>query len=262
MSGDTADAPPPVAVLVAADDDRPARLAARLDLPLVDRQEATRLALVYGPTGLELRAPGRRLTPLRVDFAQIGMHGGNELLRATRVKNRPARLLDLTAGLATDAWRLARAGFDVIACERQSVIHALVEDALERASDLPGQGSITLVHIDSRALLADSVITRPDVIYLDPMFPGEGRTALPRRELQLLRELTGDDDSGAQLLALARGRARRRVVVKRPVRAPSLAPDVDLCFKGRAVRFDVYLADAGSEQQRARLRTGSQDIKS
>lgn len=244
MSGDTADAPLPVAVLTAADDDRPARLAARLGLPLVEQENAAQLVLVYGPSGLELHAPGRRLRPLRVDFDQIGTHGGNELLRATRVKNRPARLLDLTAGLATDAWRLARAGFDVIACERQPVIHALVEDALERACDLPGQGSITLVHTDSRTLLDDSAITRPDVIYLDPMFPGDGRTALPRRELQLLRELTGDDDSGVQLLALARARARRRVVVKRPLRAPALSPGADLCFKGRAVRFDVYLGDA------------------
>ena len=241
MSGGTADVLLPVAVLAAADDERPARLAVRLALPVVDRQETARLALVYGPTGLELRAPGRRLTPLRVDFGQIGSHGGTELLRATRVRNRPARLLDLTAGLATDAWRLARAGFEVIACERQPVIHALVEDALQRAPDLSPPGSLTLIRADARALLADSASSATDVIYLDPMFPGEGRTALPKRELQLLRELTGDDDSGAQLLALARTRARRRVVVKRPLHAPALAADVDLRFKGRAVRFDVYL---------------------
>lgn len=245
MSGGTADVLLPVAVLAAADDDRPARLAARLGLPLVDRQETTRLALVYGPTGLELRAPGRRLTPLRVDFDQIGVHGGNELLRATRVKNRPARLLDLTAGLATDAWRLARAGFDVIACERQPVIHALVDDARQRTQQQRSAGSFTLVHADARALLGATDIGPIDVIYLDPMFPGDGRTALPKRELQLLRELTGSDDSGAELLALARARARRRVVVKRPLRAPALAPGADLCFKGRAVRFDVYLSDAG-----------------
>jgi 16S rRNA (guanine1516-N2)-methyltransferase len=246
VSGGTADALLPVAVLTAADGDRPARLAARLGLPLVDRQEAARLVLVYGPTGLELRAPGRRLTPLRVDFERIGAHGGTELLRATRVKNRPARLLDLTAGLATDAWRLARAGFEVIACERQPVIHALVEDALQRTQHQRSAGSFTLVHADARALLGASDCGPIDVIYLDPMFPGDGRTALPKRELQLLRELTGDDDSGTQLLALARARARRRVVVKRPLRAPALAPGADLCFKGRAVRFDVYLSDAES----------------
>jgi 16S rRNA (guanine1516-N2)-methyltransferase len=241
VSDARAEAPLPVAVLAAPDDERPARLAAGLGLPLVQREDAARLVLVHGPAGLELRAPGRRLTPLRVDFDRIDTHGGGELLRATRMKSRPARLLDLTAGLATDAWRLARGGFDVIACERQPVIHALVQDALQRAPRLPPPGSLVLVHADARAMLGAADLGPVDVIYLDPMFPGEGRTALPRRELQLLRELTGDDEGGAQLLALARTRARRRVVVKRPLRAPALAADVDLCFKGRAVRFDVYL---------------------
>jgi 16S rRNA (guanine1516-N2)-methyltransferase len=230
-------------VLAAADDARPAALAARLALPLIETYSAA-LLLAYGADGLELRAPGRRLTPLRVDFSQIGQHGGGELLRAARVKARPARLLDLTAGLATDAFRLARAGFEVLACERVPVIHALVEDALSRAATIPAPGRLELRLGDARSVLADAALPAPDVIYLDPMFPGEGRTALPRRELQLLRELTGNDDTGAELLALARARARRRVVVKRPLHAPALAPDVSLVFKGRAVRFDVYLAPA------------------
>ena len=231
-------------MLAAAGDERPAQLAAGLGLPLVGQEDTARLVLVYGPAGLELRAPGRRLSPLRVDFEQIGSHGGGGLLRAARVKNRPARLLDLTAGLATDAWRLARAGFEVIACERQPVIHALVQDALQRAPRLPPPGSLALVLADARAMLGAADPGSVDVIYLDPMFPGEGRTALPKRELQLLRELTGDDDGGAQLLVLARTQARQRVVVKRPLRAPALAADVDLRFKGRAVRFDVYLSAA------------------
>ena len=232
----------PVAVLAAAADERPAALAARLGLPLVDTESAAKLLLRYNPQGLELHAPGRRLTPLRVDFSHVGQHGGGELLRATRVKARPARLWDLTAGLATDAFRLARAGFEVTACERVPVIHALVEDALGRAPALPAPGRLELRLADARTVLADPTLPAPDVIYLDPMFPGEGRTALPRRELQLLRELTGEDDVGTELLALARRRAMRRVVVKRPLHAPALATDVDLAFKGRAVRFDVYLA--------------------
>lgn len=243
MPGQALDAPPeqPLAVLAAAGDARPAALAARLRLPLVEVEAAAALLLAYGAEGLELRAPGRRLTPLRVDFSRIGQHGGGELLRAARVKTRPARLLDLTAGLATDAFRLARAGFEVLACERQPVIHALVEDARVRAPDIPAPGRLELRFADARSVLADPALPAPDVIYLDPMFPGEGRTALPRRELQLLRELTGEDDSGMELLALARARARRRVVVKRPLHAPALAPGVSLVFKGRAVRFDVYL---------------------
>ena len=78
----------------------------------------------------------------------------------------------------------------------------------------PPPGSLTLLHTDARAMLGAADLGPVDVIYLDPMFPGEGRTALPKRELQLLRELTGDDEGGAQLLALARTRARRRVVMQ------------------------------------------------
>ena len=137
--------------------------------------------------------------------------------------------------------------------------------AFARLHRLSAAETLALFAEHYRSVLADPALPAPDVIYLDPMFPGEGRTALPRRELQLLRELTGDDDTGAGLLALARararrrncagrigqaaggqggrrpGRARRRVVVKRPLHAPTLAPDTSLVFKGRAVRFDVYL---------------------
>lgn len=232
-------------MLAAAGDLRPSDLASRLGLPLIETETGAALLLAYGTQGLELRAPGRRLKPLRVDFGQIGRHGGSELLRAARVRNRPARLLDLTAGLGTDAFRLARAGFEVIACEREPVIHALVEEALGRAPTWPGPGRLELRCVDARTVLADPALPAPDVVYLDPMFPGEGRTALPRRELQLLRELTGEDDTGAELLALARFRAIRRVVVKRPLHAPALAPEADLVFRGRAVRFDVYLTGAG-----------------
>ena len=69
-------------MLAAAGDERPAQLAAGLGLPLVGQEDAARLVLVYGPAGLELRAPGRRLSPLRVDFEQVGSHGGGDLLRA------------------------------------------------------------------------------------------------------------------------------------------------------------------------------------
>ncbi|GAB4350841.1 MAG: class I SAM-dependent methyltransferase [Immundisolibacter sp.] len=245
-----------MAVLATAGDRRPVDLARRLALPLIQDAAGAALVLAYGAQGLELRAPGRRLKPLRVDFAQIGQHGGGALLRAARVRNRPACVLDLTAGLATDAFRLARAGFEVIACEREPVIHALVEEALGRAPALPGPGRLQLRRVDARVALADPALPMPDVIYLDPMFPGEGRTALPRRELQLLREVTGEDGSGAELLALARSRSKRRVVVKRPLHAPALAPDADLVFKGRAVRFDVYLTGAAAPGCRAVARRG------
>ena len=82
----------------------------------------------------------------------------------------------------------------------------------------------------------------PDVIYLDPMFPDrQGRSALAGKELQILRTLVGDDEDAGDLLHVARSVALQRVVVKRPTWAGPLASAPDLEYKGRTVRYDVYL---------------------
>jgi 16S rRNA (guanine1516-N2)-methyltransferase len=73
------------------------------------------------------------------------------------------------------------------------------------------------------------------------MYPERGKAALAKKELQLLRELTGGDPDADELLLAAN--ARRRVVVKRPLSAPALAgraPSVAL--RGTQARFDIYLA--------------------
>ena len=68
------------------------------------------------------------------------------------------------------------------------------------------------------------------------------KTALVKKELRLLRALVGDDQDAASLLATALVCARRRVVVKRPRRAPTLSgltPDFQSCAPN--TRFDIYL---------------------
>ncbi|MDZ7622647.1 MAG: class I SAM-dependent methyltransferase [Candidatus Competibacteraceae bacterium] len=60
--------------------------------------------------------------------------------------------------------------------------------------------------------------------------------------MRLLRHLAGDDNDAPELLAAALDQARRRVVVKRPRRAPPLAgpvPTVQIIAPN--TRFDVYL---------------------
>jgi 16S rRNA (guanine1516-N2)-methyltransferase len=81
----------------------------------------------------------------------------------------------------------------------------------------------------------------PDVVYLDPMFPVSGKSALVKKEMRLFHSLVGLDEDSDALLDLALQRARHRVVVKRPPKAPYLAErKPQLSVAGKAVRFDIY----------------------
>ena len=60
---------------------------------------------------------------------------GELLVKAARIKGEPAaHVFDATAGLGEDSFLLAAAGFDVVLCEANPVIAALLEDALARAA--------------------------------------------------------------------------------------------------------------------------------
>ena len=80
----------------------------------------------------------------------------------------------------------------------------------------------------------------PDVVYFDPMFPTRKKTASVKKNMQILHSLllqdertaTNDDvwnkdEEESRLLQLAYQVARSRVVVKRPIHAPSI--DITLC---------------------------------
>jgi 16S rRNA (guanine1516-N2)-methyltransferase len=83
---------------------------------------------------------------------------------------------------------------------------------------------------------------RWDVVHLDPMYPHCDQRALPQKQMQILRELTGGDADADTLLAPALAAARLRVVVKRPRHAPFLAGrEPSFQLGGTQARYDVYL---------------------
>lgn len=154
-------------------------------------------------------------------------------------------VLDATAGLGRDAFVLASLGARVTLAERNPTIAALLADARQRALADPDAAAAAarteIVAADARNLFGPPG-ARFDVIYLDPMYPDRGKTALAKKELQLLRELAGPDADADGMLALALANATRRVVVKRPLPAPPLAGrEPPLRFAGTQARFDVYL---------------------
>lgn len=157
-------------------------------------------------------------------------------------KTTGLHILDGTAGLGRDGYTLAALGARVTLCERNAGIAALLTDALRRATlSSPGIAArIDIVSSDTRSLLHGGA--QWDVIYLDPMYPETGKTALPQRQMQMLRDLTGGDADADALLAPALAAARKRVVIKRPLKAPPLAGrEPSLQIKGTQARFDVYL---------------------
>lgn len=142
-------------------------------------------------------------------------------------------VVDATAGLGRDAAALALAGFEVTAIERAPPLVALWREAMRRPPS-------RLTFLEGDALLLLGSLPAPDAVFLDPMYPDAKRKSAPQKELVILRELVGDDVDAPALLALAREVATLRVVVKRPKRAPPLAPPSH-SWEGASTRYDLYM---------------------
>ncbi len=233
-----------------------AGLAAELALPLVNKLPAEELwVLSIDRDGVSIAATTAIHHPLRVDFSspsvtyrrKFGGGRGQAIARAVGLKGgRNPRVLDATAGLGRDSFVLACLGCTVTMIERSTVIAALLADGLLRGK---GRTNIAAV-VDRMSLSAANAVdwindrddVGFDVIYIDPMFPPRTKSALVKRDMQLMHELVGVDDDSELLLSAALQSTAARVVVKRPRRSDpiaGLAPSFVL--QGKSSRFDVYL---------------------
>jgi 16S rRNA (guanine1516-N2)-methyltransferase len=201
------------------------------------------LFLVRTGARLELRETGAGAAgPLAVEF--LPGRGPSLLRRAALAGGgEPPRVIDATAGLGQDAFALAEWGCRVDLIERSPVVAALLEDGIARALARPETAAaatrMRLHQGDAVGLLPR--LERAAVVYLDPMYPRSGREGRKAKGMRMLRRLLGDDPDSDALLEAARRAARRRVVVKRPLRAPPLAgmrPSGSLT--GTTVRYDLY----------------------
>ncbi|CAL4326635.1 class I SAM-dependent methyltransferase [Buchnera aphidicola] len=154
-------------------------------------------------------------------------------------------VLDATAGLGNDAFILAFLGCQVIMIERHPIIAALLQDGLQRGYQDKKIGNwlkkrLHLILNDSFNILNTPFI-QPDVIYLDPMYPLNKKKSLPKKNMQIFRNLIGQDEDAEELLNLAQKKAKKRVVVKRPCYAKSLSQDkLSFIVLGKKHRFDIY----------------------
>ena len=186
-------------------------------------------------------------------------------------------VLDATAGLGQDAFVLAWLGAALTCMERSPVAAALLADGLRRALQhpelRPAAARMQLHWVDALSGLQEWRQTaqelaspthelahkpgaaaqaptdaarpgagRPDCVYLDPMYPDTGRSALSSKNMQAFQQVIGEDRDADALLQHALSVARRRVVVKRPRKAGFMAGEKPFAqLIGESTRYDIYM---------------------
>lgn len=227
-------------------------MAAKLGLEVTDhwRDDPEQQYLYFRDGTLSLGlSPQAREHPICVDFVDQwrSRHRGKELLlKAIGGRRVGLSVLDATAGLGRDSFLLAGYGALVQMCERHPIVAAMLEDGLLRGRDatevaepLARMTLVAVPALDHLASLEGEAC--PDIVYLDPMFPDSGKSALVKKEMRLFHHLVGKDEDADALLDAALAKARHRVVVKRPPKAPVLAGRApQFTVSGKAVRFDIY----------------------
>lgn len=216
-------------------------LAEQLKLPL--EQQAS-LQVWVSEVGLGLTKPG--FSPIIPDFGiktwekrrQAGKKQG--LVKACNPQ-AGKKILDVCAGWGRDAAILASFGAEVTMVERNPIMAVILEDALQRQdAESRLRLQLSLVSMDALVYLehlhADQVFS---VIYMDPMHPERQKSALVKKDLQVLQQLIGADEDALSLLNLAIEKTAERVVVKWPQGQQSLKPAVN-CIAGKTVKFDIY----------------------
>ncbi len=129
----------------------------------------------------------------------------------------------------------------VLLIEREKWLFYLLKEAIANAENtevLKFINKFSIQNIDSYEHL-NNTKSNFDLIYIDPMFPGVGKSKA-KRSIQALRDLTKEIETDG-LLDLAIKKATKRVVVKRHKNSnhlEDLKPSYSV--KGKVVRYDIY----------------------
>jgi 16S rRNA (guanine1516-N2)-methyltransferase len=166
----------------------------------------------------------------------------HDLAKAIGVKKLDyPHVLDTTAGLARDAFILAKLGCKVTMLERHELLAGQIQIALGQLENIELKNRLHFIAQDSRDFLKN-LGEDFDVIYVDPMFPEKNKSALVKKDMQILQQLVGKDEDADELFELALSKATKRVVVKRHRHAPIINNQKPShSITGKSTRYDVYL---------------------
>lgn len=240
-------------------------LSKKINVTVVDTEPAKdELVVKFSKDKVSLTAEGMEMEG---DFEKMVKRVSKDrwqhelLVKAARFKDQPEglTLMDCTAGLGEDALLLAQAGFNVRLFERNYVIAALLKSALRRGKKIPElKDAISRMKVyeadsieelkcfgidDSGADANGSLSGKcPDVIYLDPMFPGRQKSALIKKKFQLVHQLETQNMDENDLLQAAIAAHPKKIVIKRPPKGPYLGGvKPGYSIEGKAVRFDCII---------------------
>lgn len=244
--------------------DQASAFASQHQLPLLNEKDKTfELQLIFGDEQIELYDKQLN-TSINVDFVsgalahrqQFGGGRGQAIAKAIGLKQgKNPDVLDVTTGLARDAYILATLGCRMTLVEQSPILCALIDDGIKRGLENEQSAQILSVHfklhnqnaIDFMNNLSEQ--QRPDVIYIDPMYPERKKSALVKKDMQILQRLLGKDENDGALLEAALDCARERVVVKRPTHAPCLTEAKPATsINSKKTRYDIYLTKTSTNQ--------------
>lgn len=192
--------------------------------------------MIQMDTGLEVFDTMKRRIAIDFDNNKINyarkIIAKDPFLRA--IGKSRERVLDISAGLGIDAVFLAQNGHDVVALERNPLLFLLLDRAFKNSQNA-SKLKLKFEFANGIDFIHDSF----DCIYYDPMFPDKIKTALPKQEMVLFRQLVGNDLDSEQVLTLL-NKTGKRVVVKRPITAPPIVAHPNNSFESKMIRFDIY----------------------
>lgn len=241
--------------VLSGDDPRDASLAQRLDVDLLDVEQALagniEIFLAYRDGCLKLldkQSLKKGGLSVEVDPRPGEQHSypaPKKDLLAQAVGKKTHSVVDATCGWAQDSLALFRMGYQVTCIERSPVMAALIQDGFERLTqkdwvvrrELTPPGLLVGNAIELLANLPEA----PDCIYLDPMFPPKRKqSAATRKSMAILRDILGDDLDRQELFDAAWAATGKRVVVKSPDYAEPLGGKPSESLHGKLLRYDVY----------------------
>lgn len=170
-----------------------------------------------------------------------------DIIKAIGIKGSlvKPKILDTTAGQGRDSFILASLGCNITLLERNKVIYLLLKNAVDNAKNNDELKNIvknmTIINQDSVEFLENNNDFF-DVIYVDPMFPKSNKSRLVKKDMQIFREIVGDDLDSSKILDSALKSNTKRVVVKRMNKSDFLDnKKPNFSIKGTSIRFDVYI---------------------